>query len=161
MQAERNQQLLVNSEDIADLQHFVDYFSLMTYDYGVQSRGPNSPLSWFESSHSKLTKEPEVMRKILGGVNMYGYDVSSNDARPVVSGDILQLLKTKKPKIVWSKESTEHYFQYRDETSATHTVWFPTLNYINDRVQSATSTLGSGLSFWELGQGMDYFYDLL
>ncbi|KAI9209211.1 chitinase domain-containing protein 1 [Polychytrium aggregatum] len=149
-----------SNDDYSDLVDAVDGFSLMTYDYGNRmGPGPNSPIEWVQANIRYLCPDGDDRHKLLVGLNMYGSDYTSSEGEAVIASQYLELLEKHNPSIVWSEDDAEHYFNYHDQ-KGTHMVWYPTLKSIHDRIALAEE-YGTGLSFWEVGQGLDYFYDLL
>ncbi|KAL8554143.1 hypothetical protein ACS0TY_002386 [Phlomoides rotata] len=155
------------SGDLRKLRDYVDGFSLMTYDFsGPQSPGPNAPLKWIHSilqllldastgDHQKLGK------KIFIGINFYGNDfVVSGGGGPIIGREYLSLLEQHKPELQWEKNSAEHFFLYIDSQNVKHVVFYPSLMSIARRLQEALSW-EAGISIWEIGQGLEYFFDIL
>ncbi|XP_068151104.1 chitinase domain-containing protein 1 [Drosophila tropicalis] len=139
-------------------------FSLMTYDYSsVQRPGANAPLYWArraveliapEESHDMKVKRS----KILLGLNMYGNDYTPDGGGPITYSKFLDLVRHTKKHLTFDERDVENFFEIKNEEGR-HIVFFPTLYSINERIKLANE-LGVGISIWELGQGLNYFYDL-
>lgn len=77
----------------------------------------------------------------------------------ITGSDYLRLLEKHGPAFQWEKNSGEHLFFYSDNNHARHAVFYPTLMSISLRLDEARRW-GCGISIWEIGQGLDYFFDL-
>ena len=140
----------------------------MTYDFSVNSGqvGPNAPLDWVRANVEYLTETVEDRSKILLGLNFYGmmYKVDTQ-GRPVAQPEhilgskLIELLKKNFVEIIFEEKIQEHLFILKGSGSQ-YLVFYPTLYSIKKRIE-LSQELGTGLSIWELGQGLDYFYDLL
>ncbi|KAL3898946.1 MAG: hypothetical protein SGCHY_002384 [Lobulomycetales sp.] len=83
---------------------------------------------------------------------MYGNDYHCNGGDAIIGPRLIELLKIHEPPIFFDDVSKEHYFYYTDGDSK-HEV-------IQQRLDLVVETGCGGLSLWEIGQGLDYFYDL-
>lgn len=78
----------------------------------------------------------------------------------ITGRDYVSLLEKYKPVVQWEDISSEHFFLYADYNRNKHAVFYPSLKSIFLRLEIARS-FGTGISIWEIGQGLDYFFDLL
>lgn len=156
-------------EDLRSLSNAVDGFSLMTYDFsGPQNPGPNAPLKWIRSTLQMLLRpngnsDQGPAHKIFLGINFYGNDFAlagGSGGGAITGRDYLSLLEKHRPVLQWEKNSGEHLFFYSDDDNIKHAVFYPSLLSISMRLEEARSW-GCGISIWEIGQGLDYFFDLM
>ncbi|KAH0453600.1 hypothetical protein IEQ34_017924 [Dendrobium chrysotoxum] len=156
-------------QDLQELSDSIDGLSLMTYDFsGPQNPGPNAPLSWIHSSIQLLlggNNEGGLLshaHMIFLGINLYGNDFVLSEAGSggaIIGRDYLSLLEKHRPVLRWDEKSAEHFFIYSHD-NLQHAVFYPSLKSISMRLDEARAW-GAGLSLWEIGQGLDYFYELL
>ncbi|KAI0496317.1 hypothetical protein KFK09_022633 [Dendrobium nobile] len=156
-------------QDLQELSDSIDGLSLMTYDFsGPQNPGPNAPLSWIHSSMQLLlggNNEGGLVshaHMIFLGMNLYGNDFVLSEAGSggaIIGRDYLSLLEKHRPVLRWDEKSAEHFFIYSHD-NLQHVVFYPSLKSISMRMDEARAW-GAGLSLWEIGQGLDYFYELL
>ncbi|CAO2204057.1 unnamed protein product [Urochloa humidicola] len=154
-------------EDLMQLADSVDGFSLMTYDFsGPQNPGPSAPLKWVQNSLTTLLSAKGSSRNhsrmIFLGINFYGNDfiLSRGSSGSAITGrDFVLLLEKYKPSLQWDDKSLEHFFIYSNE-GVKHAVFYPTLMSLSVRLDEARNW-GTGLSIWEIGQGLNYFFDIL
>ncbi|ESR58112.1 hypothetical protein CICLE_v10020231mg [Citrus x clementina] len=155
--------------DLQSLSDAVDGFSLMTYDFsGPHNPGPNAPLKWISFTLQLLLGSPGIgtrslARKIFLGINFYGNDFVLSEASgggAITGREYLNLLQKHKPALQWEKNSGEHFFFFSDENQVKHAVFYPSLISISMRLEEA-KLWGTGIAIWEIGQGLDYFFDLL
>eukprot|EP01132_Coremiostelium_polycephalum_P007944 gene7944-9774_t len=150
--------------DYALLANFVDGFSFMTYDYSPGT-GSNSPYPWVVENIKMMLQPNEFKHpeKLMIGIPFYGYKGGATmEPSPVVSHDFIDILKkNKNSKFTWNQFSHDHIFLYSEQGSGTK-IWlnYPSLLFIDQHIKLAKEYSAS-ISIWELGQGLDYFYDLL
>lgn len=77
---------------------------------------------------------------------------------PITGREYLSLLERHRPSLQWETNSAEHFFVYPDDQNVQHVVFYPSLLSIAKRLEEA-HTWRAGISIWEIGQGLDYFFD--
>ncbi|XP_049875703.1 chitinase domain-containing protein 1 [Pectinophora gossypiella] len=147
-----------------DIYPYVEAVSVMTYDFSSpQKPGPNAPLYWMRLCVEKLIdndESPSKRSKILLGLNFYGNSYTTNGGGPIVGTEYIELLKNAKTNqaVSYNNNTAENYLEVRT-SQGSKKIFYPTLYSIQKRLDLARE-FGTGIAIWEIGQGLDYFYDL-
>ncbi|TGZ59978.1 hypothetical protein CRM22_008775 [Opisthorchis felineus] len=149
------------------LRNHVDYFSLMTYDYSPPSGpGPNSPISWVEKCILHFVphgshKAAEKRAQILTGFNFYGlHHIPERRFGDYILGhQFVHIVNQSRADFIWDSTVAEHYLKFRDDNGHENFVYYPTVASISRRID-LVEYLGTGISIWEIGQGLDSFFSL-
>lgn len=152
------------------IQAFNDFYPylhgliLMTYDYSdPQKPGPNAPLHWIKLCLDKLLDagdNEEKRSKILLGLNFYGNSYTVNGGGPIIGTEYIEQLRNAKTnqQLTYNNNTAENYIEVRTSQGAKK-IFYPTLYSIQKRLELAKE-YRTGVAIWELGQGLNYFYDL-
>lgn len=121
--------------------------------------------------------------KVFVGLNFYGYrydrvgsSTPKKDDKPqyglksIVAKDYVQFLREhhSTAMIVYDSRVNEHITVIQPRPSKAQStpplpdtiIFYPSLKSISERLELATK-LNFGVSIWDAGQGLDYFFDLL
>mmetsp|Transcript_7600 Transcript_7600/g.23398 ORF Transcript_7600/g.23398 Transcript_7600/m.23398 type:complete len:385 (+) Transcript_7600:99-1253(+) len=145
------------------LEPLFDHLQVMSYDFSAQSPGPNSPLQWLPQIVNYLIPAPERteerLHKLILGTNFYGYRwLAKGGGREAVLGtQLVELLERELVEIAYDEQHAEHSFRL---SRSGDVIYFPSLWSVHARVDMARA-LRCGIGIWELGQGLEYFMDVL
>lgn len=157
----------VTPDSMRELSIGYSQFIAMTYDYttpGAKKPGPIAPVAWVHAVAKFLSTECRLEDKVLLGLNFYGVDFAprgvqrGGEDRHIVGHEVIALLEQHKPELIWVEEVQEHAFVYKDDEKR-RIVFYPTRQSIAARLSIAEETGCGGVAIWDLGQGLDHFFE--
>lgn len=158
-------QMNVTSVNMNRLADSFSFFVVMTYDYSTPSTdvGPVAPLPWVKKVLNYFVNECGLGSKILMGLNFYGVNFGEKNAgdkhEHIVGNQVRNVMEQYKPEWVWHKEAQEHFFQYTTDEGMKRIVFYPTRESIRARLIEANEIGCGGVAIWDVGQGLDYFFE--
>lgn len=110
---------LFTPKHFEELFSYVDYFSLMTYDYSSFERpGPAAPLYWVQNAvehicPSHVLKLKQKRAKILLGLNFFGNDFTPEGGKSIIHHEYLSLLSHVKGRLQLDDRDKENFFEIK------------------------------------------------
>lgn len=126
--------------------------------------GPSAPLAWTRAALAALEPTEKSARKLMATLPMVGWDFALPDGpgAAIGSAEYLRLLREHLPQLTWHADAAEHEFRYTAADGKAHSVWYPSLRGVSERLGTFHSgKMAVGVALWELGTTLDYFWDLL
>lgn len=152
----------VTDKRMGDLGIAYSYFVIMTYDFTTPGKaaGPMAPSSWVRAVGEYICQKSSLGEKVLLGINFYGVDFvhEGEGSRHIVGHEIIELVQRYKPEMVWLPSVEEHAFQYSND-GVHRVVFYPSRMSISKRLAVANDTGCGGVAIWDLGQGLDHFFE--
>ncbi|KAI8073187.1 hypothetical protein BC940DRAFT_329916 [Gongronella butleri] len=137
--------------------------------------GPTAFIDWVEDNVAYLSS-PETRGKIMLGMHLYA--MHYNPPHTSTALTMLQVVKrwsepietldddvhedrAKRIILNWDEQAQEYWYgEMNDDEYTLGKVWIPSARAIKRRLQLAED-YDMGVAFWEVGQGLDYFYNVL
>jgi len=148
-----------SATDFKSIAKSVHKVIVMTTDFSGERPGPSAPLGWQMRAVEKLCNESELRKKLMLTVAFEGHHLRGKQKSELPGKKFVELLSKHKPTIKWDSKSEEHVAVFKAD-GATNLLNYPTLLSLTRRIAIAQQ-LGVGLAVWDVGQGLNYFFDLL
>eukprot|EP00055_Hartaetosiga_balthica_P004536 m.12005 g.12005 ORF g.12005 m.12005 type:complete len:443 (+) comp3934_c0_seq1:262-1590(+) len=152
-----------NRQSFRDLASHVSFFSINAYDYSTTSTaGPIAPYEWVKKIITDINPSKATAHKLLIGLNFYGNLYWREGMKPVVGTEVVEGFRADPNafKTQWLEKAREHVFHFGGKNHRSSFIFYPTLASIQERLD-LFEEYGCGVAIWEIGQGLDYFYNLL
>jgi spore germination protein len=136
----------------------LDFVILMTYEWGW-SGGPAMPVSPIRQVNRVIEYAKSVMnpKKIIMGINLYGYDWTlpyakgAKFAKAISPVEAIDIASANNVSIQYDEKDEAPFYQYVDNQTNTHEVWFEDLRSMDAKFQLVKDYGLGGISYWNLG----------
>jgi spore germination protein YaaH len=145
--------------DYKEIAKYTDQVILMTYDEHSPNGapGPVASISWVKLV-IKYAASIIPTSKIVLGVASYGYDWSSTGAKAYGIDAIYKLAETYNAEIKWNASSKSPFFNYKDKSGISHTVWLENSTSLSYKLDIVNDNDLAGIAIWRLGlENSDYW----